>query len=226
MGDTQGLPAAGSGQTQNASPAPTGQGEQQQGATQQLTREEVLQMITDSIGKVTQSFADKTATRIQKIVQAAQAKGMQMSPQQAAALAEVMDAAEPKQPGDQPPTPQPPPAQAQVGKPGEQGAQLEQDDPVTAKARGILSTEFQLNPDEVNEADPEYKLLDLATEDPEKFITSVRAYGKAKQERQAAAASGATLPGLASRGGPSVESPYAGKRGTQILEEAYRNSQT
>lgn len=221
-----GLPAAGSGQTQNASPAtpaapatpatPAGQGEQQQGAAASaFTRADALALFEEMFSKKGQSIADRTAARVQKIMDAARQKGAPMTETQARAVLDVVDAAQLEQQPGQTATPPATAAQPQQAKPAEQTQ-----DPTTAAEKIVRS--FGLNPDEVSPQDPEYKLLDLVTDDPKKYMNSVEAYAKAKAKRLEEQGDTARLPGLASRGGTTTTPSHAGLSGTETLDSYFR----
>lgn len=220
----QGLPAAGSGQNQTTSPAPQGQGEPPQGAAPKyLTEADVLELIK----RQGQSIADRTTARVQKVLDAARAQGITLTNQQAEAVLGAI--------GEPPAAQNPPPAAhptapAQTPPPATAGASAtaetpdaEADDPVTASAKTILRSEYQLDPDQVDPADPEYALLDLATTDPDQFIASVRAYGEAKAKRVQQNGDLSRLPGLAGKGAPSSAPAHANQSGSDILEAYYRS---
>jgi hypothetical protein len=146
----------------------------------------------------------------------------------------MLDAVEPapQQRQQNPPASQEAPGQAAPqGQPAgsEQPNQVSPYDPVTAKAVNILKNEFGLSdfdPTNLDQDEEEFKLLDMETDDPEKFFTSVRAYGKAKADKAQQAGSPSRLPGLGSGGGPSSTPAHANQRGSQILDDYYRSKPT
>lgn len=219
--ESKGLPAAGSGQIQNASlPA-----EQQQGVAQPLTKEDVLSLFEEAFKTKRQSIADSTSARVQKVLDAAASKGVTLTNEQAQA---VLDATKEEQKQNQAGTAATPPGQAQPQQPASQTTQAPAADTapsaqdVTAQAEEILRKEYGLDPDQVSTSEPEFHLLDLQTEDVEKYKASVRAYGEAKKARLAGQGDPARLPGLVSRGGVSSTPAHVGKSGIETLENYYR----
>lgn len=226
--------AAGKGQSQPTTP-PAGQGGEQQGqAPKFITRDEALQIFSEQFGKQGQSIADRTTARVQKVLDAAKAQGLTITPQQAQAMLEATaESAQPRQVQSQAASQSQAPSQAANAQSQQAPGNLQQQspaayDPVTSKAVAILQDEFGLkdiDPEHLDTEEPEYKLLDMETADPEKFLASVRAYGKAKAERLQQAGDSARLPSLGN-GKPSTTPAHANMRGRDVLEEYYRNHQT
>ncbi len=221
--------AAGQGQGQQIA-SPAGQGEQQQGQPQKyLTREEALSLITEQLGKASQSIADRTTARVQKVLDAAKAQGVAMTPQQAQAVIDATGepATQPKQQQNQAATQSQGQSQAANAQPQQQNQTQSPPayDPVTSKAVSILHDELglkEVDPENLDEEAPEFKLLDFGTTDPEKFLASVREYGKAIAAKKAQEGDTARLPSLGN-GKPSTTPAHANRPGREVLEEYYKS---
>lgn len=225
-------PQAATGQSQNASSTPAGEGGAAADQQKYLTVDGARALFAEEFRKSSQSTVDRVADRVQKIIQTAKEQGVTMTTQQAEAVLKVTETAA-QQPNDQAAPASSRPAQAPT-IPGQQPApegeaqpkqiDLSTLDPIDRKAVTILQKEFGLtdfDPDNVDEDEPEFKLLVMETDDPEEYLQSVRAYGKAKAERLGNAGDPAALPGLGS-GGQVNPKPFEGMSGRDILNQAYQ----
>lgn len=223
-----GLPTAPAGQPGNASeaaPVPVAQPkpEQQGGATTQpLTLETILEAVDRRI----QSRNDQQLNRIQKIIEAGKAKGLEITQEQATQIAAVTDSQ--PQPAPAPMTPAPSPAApAQVpagGAAADPAMAIAEnwmnEDGKTAEERSIPSTVeayrlmaasgVRLTPDDVEINGIVVNKGQVA------YLDSIRAAIAAKQARLSAQGSPGRLPAIGGSA-PSTEPQHKGMSGIDTL---------
>ena len=162
--------------------------------------------IQDQLKKQRQSAYDKEIAEIAKAVKVLKDKGLIQSVEQ-------MNGFNPAAPAQ---------SQGQIqGQPTQQAAQpnVQQSpeipsDPVIRKAFQIMESEGGKR---LENTDPEFKLINGNTDDPEEFLTSVHAAAQAYNKRTGNLANPARIPTLA--GGDSPHTPnYASTPGVDILE--------
>jgi hypothetical protein len=149
---------------------------------QYVTRPE-LEAAISKIEKLAQSMTGKAEARIQKQLAALQAAGIQATPEQVERLVQSAEDASQQ--------PQPQPSKSTPAQAKQEGGDL---DPVSQIAVGILSR-AGIDPKTVGVNDPDANLINTQAETEEEYISSVRAYVKAKGERKG---SPARLPNLGS----------------------------
>lgn len=135
-------------------------------------------MVQDALHK-SQSHTDKTAARITKELTRLQQAGIQATPEQVQALIDQeAGSAQPSQPAPAAPVSPPAAAPAQAQTQAQPAPGSEQD-PVTAAAVAIM----QEAGIQVEEADPEFAMVDTKTDNAGKFLASVNKAVQAKRER-------------------------------------------
>ncbi len=200
---------AGAGNPGNASNTPEpqqqkGAGEQQQDTgAKYLTPEDAEALFNNMFERKAQSITDKTTARVQKVLQAAQQQGLQITPQQAQAMLDVADAenqqqAQPQQPQTTPqPSRQQPPSQPAQSR--SEAAPDQAPHPVLATADAMI----QASGISFDDGDPELELIDKETKNPLEFLNSIDKAIKEKQARLQKAGDPARMPSLSSQGRPA-----------------------
>lgn len=209
-----GVQFAGGGTPETSEPAqpnqPGGAGAQTGGTQQQqpqyVTMDQVQQILKQELDRYRDSITDRTANRVQKIIQQAAQRGVQLDPAQARAVIETIDSEAQAQANVQQPQQQPQQGnvQAQPAQPpNQQHAQPQQATPENIHPVVLAADDMMqragvfIEPD-----DPELALIDQKTDDPVAFLSSVKQAIAAKQQRQQAKGSPARMPALTAQGAP------------------------
>lgn len=181
---------------------------EQQQVPQYVTMEQVQEILTRELTRFRDSVTDRTAHRVQKILQQAQQKGVTLDPDQARAVLSVLDEEQ----------------QGQETQVQSHGKQPEQQSPVVSSDQARPNQDQRLGGEQqpvevhpvilaadammqksgvyIDPEDPELSLIDQETTDEITFLTSVRAAIQAKQQRLAAAGSPARMPNMSGAAKP------------------------
>lgn len=162
----------------------------------------------EAIRRRQQSANDKEVAEIAKAIKTLKEAGLNVTAEQVLQMRSAQATQLPGNVSGQP--------VQQVTQPNAQPVTQEQpNDPVIRKAFQIMETE---GGKQLEQTDPEFKLINGNTDDPEEFLKSVHEAAAAYAKRTGNLSNPARIPVLA--GGASPHTPnYANKSGVEILEE-------
>ena len=208
----EGIQPGQSGTTENLSPAPKVD-EIPGGSTQQVApvgQDADAVAAAEAVRRKQQSENDRETAKIANAIRTLRSQGINASADQ---VMQMLSSDPSKLQGNVSPQPVQQAAQPNVSGTGQE----QSGDPVVRKAFSIMESEGGKH---LDANDPEFKMIDAETDDPEVFLESVHKAAQAYAKRTGNISNPARIQTLSGGTGTHVPS-LAGKSSTEILEQAY-----